>query len=54
MGWFLDFTNVLRFPYMVFNNGGAAFLIPYLSSLVVVIIPLFTLETAWGQLVKSR
>ncbi len=41
--------NFLRFPGQVVNNGGGAFLIPYLISLLIVAIPLATSEWALGR-----
>jgi len=41
--------NLWRFPYMAYENGGAAFLIPYLICLLVVGIPLALLEIGLGR-----
>ncbi len=42
--------NLWRFPYMVGENGGAAFIIAYLFSLVVVVLPIMMLEVSAGRL----
>lgn len=49
----MGFGNIWRFPYLLFNNGGGAFLIPYLLSVFLLGIPMLYLETAFGQLDKS-
>ena len=41
--------NVWRFPYMAYNNGGAAFLIPYFICMFVVGISGILIETTMGQ-----
>lgn len=41
--------NVWRFPFAALENGGGAFLIPYLIVLVVVGKPLYYLEMIMGQ-----
>lgn len=41
--------NVWRFPFTALENGGGAFLIPYLVVLLVVGRPLYYLEMIVGQ-----
>ena len=39
----------LRFPYLVYSNGGGAFLIPFIIMMCVVGFPLMFMELAFGQ-----
>ena len=44
--------NLWKFPYMVGNNGGGAFLLLYLAAVLLVGIPAFVIELTMGR--KSR
>lgn len=45
--------NLWRFPYIMGENGGGAFVVAYLISLVVVVFPIMVLEVAAGRLSKG-
>jgi len=45
--------NLWRFPYMVGENGGGAFVVAYLLALVLVVLPIMILEVSAGRLSKG-
>ena len=45
--------NIWRFPFIAFNNGGGAFLIPYIVVLFLIGKPLYYLEMCMGQFVAG-
>ncbi|MFB6260403.1 MAG: hypothetical protein ABEK42_06900 [Thiohalorhabdaceae bacterium] len=45
--------NIWRFSYVTYENGGGAFLVPYLLALFIVGIPLLLLEFGIGHYMKA-
>eukprot|EP01071_Lankesteria_metandrocarpae_P008491 Lankesteria_metandrocarpae@DN4976_c0_g1_i3.p1 len=50
IGCSVGFGNLWRFPYLCYENGGAAFLVPYAFMLLFVATPVSMLEFGVGQL----
>ena len=53
LGCAVGYGSLWRFPYLVYENGGGAFLIPYFIFVVILCFPLLFLESALGQTFRT-
>ncbi|XP_012946005.1 sodium- and chloride-dependent glycine transporter 1 [Aplysia californica] len=49
LGYSVGLGNVWRFPYLAYNNGGGAFLFPFILMFILLGFPLMFFELGFGQ-----
>ncbi len=49
IGYAVGMGNIWRFPYMVGQHGGGVFLVVYFLAVILIAIPLFSIEVAMGK-----
>ena len=52
IGSAIGLGNIWRYPYVVYDNGGGAFLLPYFIAIATAGIPILVMEYALGN--RSR
>ena len=52
IGYCVGLGNLWRFPYLVYESGGASFLVPYFIMLILVGIPLLYMELSIGVITQ--
>ncbi len=53
IGSAIGLGSIWRFAYVVYENGGGAYLLPYFVALITAGIPLMILEYGIGQLMRG-
>ena len=53
MGSAIGLGNIWRYPYVVYENGGGAFLIPYFVAIATAALPILIMEYALGHRFRS-
>lgn len=54
IGSAIGLGNLWRFPYIAYENGGGAFLLPYVLAMLAIGLPILVLEFAFGHRYRAR